>query len=84
MTIEGMPAELPPAMAAIPIEALEEMEKRTGRPFGKIIDEISSGSYSIDTMRELVRLVNPDAEIGTLGELVAAAQELIPKAQSGA
>jgi hypothetical protein len=74
--------ELPPALADISIDSLEEMERRTGRPFGKVIEELASGAFSIATMRELVRLVEPDREIGTLGELMDAAQEFIPKGES--
>jgi hypothetical protein len=76
------PGEIPPALAAISIEALEEMETRTGRPFGKLIDELASGGWSIETMRELVRLVAPERELVSLGDLIEAAQELIPKGQS--
>jgi hypothetical protein len=78
------PAELPPALADISIDALEEMERRTGRPFGKMIDELASGAWSIETMRELVRLVAPEHEVKTLGELIEAAQELLPKGQRAA
>jgi hypothetical protein len=78
------PAELPPALAGISIDALEEMEQRTGRSFGKVIDELASGEWSIGTMRELVRLVDPDREIATLGELIEAASGLIPKGQATA
>jgi hypothetical protein len=76
------PGEIPPALAAISIDALEEMEGRTGRPFGTMIDELSSGKWSIETMRELVRLVAPERELVSLGDLIEAAQELIPKAPS--
>jgi hypothetical protein len=72
------PGEIPPALAAISIEALEEMEERTGRPFGKVIEELASGEFSIATMRELVRLVEPDRELATLGDLIEAAEGLIP------
>jgi hypothetical protein len=73
------PGEIPPALAAISIDALEEMETRTGRPFGKMIDELASGEWSIETMRELVRLVAPERELVSLGDLIEAAQELVPK-----
>jgi hypothetical protein len=76
------PDEIPPALAAISLDALAEMEARTGRPFGKVIEELASGEFSIATMRELVRLVEPDRELATLGELMAAAAELLPKGQS--
>jgi hypothetical protein len=73
------PAALPPALADISIDALEEMEQRTGRSFGKVIDELASGEWSIATMRELVRLVEPERELATLGELIEAASGLVPK-----
>jgi hypothetical protein len=72
------PGEIPPALAAISIDALEEMEKSTGRPFGKMIEELAAGEWSIETMRALVRLVAPEREIETLGELIEAAGELMP------
>jgi hypothetical protein len=78
------PGEIPPALADISIEALEAMEKRTGRPFGKMIDELASGDWSIETMRELVRLVDPERELVTLGELIDAASGLVPKGESPA
>jgi hypothetical protein len=78
------PAALPPALADISIDALEEMERRTGRPFGKMIDELASGAWSIETMRELVRLVDPEREVETLGELIEAASGLLPKGQAPA
>jgi hypothetical protein len=81
-TSNGPAAELPPALAGISIDALEDMERRTGRPFGKMIDELASGEWSIETMRELVNLVAPERELVSLGDLIEAAQELIPKGQS--
>jgi hypothetical protein len=72
------PGEIPPTLAAISIDALEEMETRTGRPFGKMIEELAAGEWSIETMRELVRLVDPEREVETLGDLIEAAAGLLP------
>jgi hypothetical protein len=83
VTMSGpAPGEIPPALAAISINAVEEMEGRTGRPFGKMIDELVSGEWSIETMRELVLLVAPERELVSLGDLIEAAQELFPKDES--
>jgi hypothetical protein len=73
-------ADLPAALAAISLDRLEEFEKSSGRGFGELIDELSRGTWSISTMRELVRLIDPDASIETLGDLVDAAAALNPKA----
>jgi hypothetical protein len=74
------PGELPEALAAIPLDRLEALEQESGRSFGELIDEFVKGTWSIATMRQLVAVVDPDAKIDTLGDLMAAAAELNPKA----
>jgi hypothetical protein len=70
--------DLPPALAALSLDQVEALEVETGRSFGAMIDELASGKWSIATMRALVGLVDPDRPLETLGDLVAAAGELVP------
>ena len=49
-----VPSELPAALAALPLDRLEEFERSSGRGFGEMIDEIIKGTWTISTMRELV------------------------------
>jgi hypothetical protein len=72
--------ELPAALAAIPLDRLEALEQESGRSFGELIAELTAGTWSIATMRQLVGLVDPDADVATLGDLIEAASALNPKA----
>ena len=76
-----VPSELPAALAALPLDRLEEFERSSGRGFGEMIDEIIKGTWTISTMRELVLLIDPDAKVETLGDLIEAAGALNPKAE---
>lgn len=77
-----LPPELPPAFAAVSLDAIEELERDTGETFGSMIEALSSGTWSITLMRRLLVLVNPDDEPpATMGELVAAANVLMGKAE---
>lgn len=76
-----VPSELPAALAALPLDRLEEFERSSGRGFGEMIDEIIKGTWTISTMRELVLLIDPEAKVETLGDLIEAAGALNPKAE---
>ena len=76
--------ELPPALADVSLDAIEELERSSGQSFGEMIEELAAGRWSISTMRALLGLVNPDAEPpATMGELMVAAQELMGKVTAG-
>ena len=70
------PPEIPPALAAVPLDRIEALERETGEPFSALIAEFASGSWSIATMRRLLALVEPDREFTTFGDLVEAGQAL--------
>jgi hypothetical protein len=72
-------AELPPGLADVPLDRIEDLERETGRGFGAMVDELASGKWSISTMRALVALVDPEREVETMGDLMAAAGDLMGK-----
>jgi len=84
MTMPAVPAELPPAIAALSLDAIEAAEREHGFRFGALIDELATGRWSIHTMRVLVGLVEPEAELATLADLMAAAAALQAGKANGA
>jgi hypothetical protein len=78
--VSNVPADLPEGLAAISLDRLEELEESSGRGFGELIDEFVKGTWSISTMRQLVAVIDPEAKVETLGDLVQAAAALNPKA----
>jgi hypothetical protein len=76
-------ADLPSALADLPIERIEELERETGEGFGKLVAEISEGNWSVATMRRLLVLLDPDRPIETMGDLMAAAEEILGKVPKG-
>ena len=76
MTIPG-PAELPQVLADLPIERIEKLEAAEGRGFGAMLAEMTSGQWSIGTMRAILGAIDPDRELVTMADLMAAAEELL-------
>lgn len=76
MTIPG-PGELPKALADLPIERIEQLETEQGRGFGAMLTEMTSGEWSIGTMRAILGAVDPERELVTMADLTAAAEELL-------
>lgn len=82
MTTVPVP-ELPAALVDLPIARIEELERETGEGFGAMIDELAGGNWSVTTMRRLLLLVEPDRTLDTMGDLMAAATEIMGKASEG-
>jgi hypothetical protein len=76
-------ASIPAALADLPLDRIEELEETTGQSFGAMIEELSKGQWSIATMRGLVGLLDPDVELRTLGELMAASAAMMGKVSAG-
>jgi hypothetical protein len=72
-------AELPPALAGVTLDQIEQLEQDTGESFGAMVAELAAGEWSIRTMRHLLALIDPDAHPHTLGELLEAAGGLMGK-----
>jgi hypothetical protein len=75
--------ELPPALAGVSLDDIEELERETGESFGRMIEELASGAWSISTMRHLLALVDPGAQPKTLGELLESAGGLMGSGSVG-
>lgn len=71
--------EIPPALANVSLDRIEELEQETGQSFGALIAEIASGEWSVATMRRLLALVDPERKVETMGDLVAASEGLLGK-----
>lgn len=76
-------SDIPEALNALPIARIEELEADTGQGFGEILAEFTSGKWSISTMRAIVGLLDPDRPLETMGDLMAAGNELLGKASGG-